>query len=626
MTAICGIFWRRGKAARADDIAQMMASLAPRGESAASRTSGPVAFGTRQRVARPITNHIGDCGTPSPPLIVLDGYLGDRSRLARALDTRSAPGIGDYELVSLAYRKWGRDCFAKLEGDYAIAIWDAAEQTVILARDPAGNRTVYFAMTDELLVFASEPFVVASHPEIAAPVDALQIARYAQDFRALYADPGRTFFRGVRQVPPAHAGWFDAAHSSIQRYWSLDPHQRLSDSPTDVLEQAREILLQVVGERMHGSGKTGVLLSGGLDSSAVFGAAAEVSRTRSMPSPLGLTAVSEVPGVADERAFAKLLESHCGAPVESVAASGHGPFSDLTDLVRAVQSPTIPGSFFLNRALWQQASADGVQMLLDGTLGEFGLSHSGAGIVSEMILRGRLRTAARTIKQFAGATSVSRWQAFKQLVLYPHLLEYWIRLRGGSPATNPRWLADFGVVQRDFQEANAEKNSERMPSFRTPVSRNHRVAIGQSVKHFPGFGQGVADRLCGVAESSPLVDRRLLQFCLAAPVAVKFRDGFNRYMIRGATAGLMPAQIRWRTTKMPFCTDYHYRYHKQRRAMVDELRALDSADPVHSIVNIGRIVDLSQIDMVSPTQPTIGLHVVPAAVTLVRFLQEFGTP
>src|SRR5207244_1327027 len=89
-------------------------------------------------------------------VVCLDGRLDNRVDLAAALGLTHA-NTPDVALIAAGYRRWGRDCFRRLQGDFSIVIWDAFERTLLLARDPFGVCRLYYHLDRHRIVWASTP-------------------------------------------------------------------------------------------------------------------------------------------------------------------------------------------------------------------------------------------------------------------------------------------------------------------------------------------------------------------------------------------------------------------------------------------------------------------------------------
>jgi asparagine synthase (glutamine-hydrolysing) len=123
--------------------------------------------------------------------------------------------------------------------------------------------------------------------------------------------------------------------------------------------------------------------------------------------------------------------------------------------------------------------------------------------------------------------------------------------------------------------------------------------------------------------TSPYLDKRVIEFCLAAPGHMKVRDGYNRYLIRRSLDGILPPKIQWRTTKMPFSPDYVRRYLAQIGKARDFVAAIGRRDPVRRIVDIDRLQSiLNRPDV--PAAKTMEAALVPVTIYLICFLRQFA--
>jgi hypothetical protein len=125
--------------------------------------------------------------------------------------------------------------------------------------------------------------------------------------------------------------------------------------------------------------------------------------------------------------------------------------------------------------------------------------------------------------------------------------------------------------------------------------------------------------------SRPLLDKRVLEFCLAAPPAMKVQNGYRRYLVRKSLEGVLPEKIRWRISKLPFSPDYFARYDAQLGKAREFLAAIGPNDPVRSAIDVDRLGAL--VKPVNPGDPAsvdAAYHVVPANIYAICFLRQFA--
>jgi asparagine synthase (glutamine-hydrolysing) len=211
---------------------------------------------------------------------------------------------GDTEVVLRAYAEWGENFVHRIDGMFALAIWDSARGRLVLARDRAGKKPLFYSLLGGPLSFASEIKALLVLPWLRAEPDIARLPEYL--FHGYVPHPG-TFYRGISQVPPASIVCYDAegVHGP-SRYWDARLDGELSD---DGLERHIERLVsKAVERRMVADVPLGALLSGGVDSSTVVGL---MSRASEEPVRTFSVGFPEEPSF-DERAYARAVAAHFG--------------------------------------------------------------------------------------------------------------------------------------------------------------------------------------------------------------------------------------------------------------------------------------------------------------------------
>jgi asparagine synthase (glutamine-hydrolysing) len=218
--------------------------------------------------------------------IVFNGEIYNYRELRRELESRNGASFrtsSDTEVILAAYTAWGPEALKRLNGMFALALWDAYEQRLLLARDRLGKKPLFFARIPRGLVFASEVKALLRHPEVSAAVDPDRIPAFLT-YR--YVPGFETLFRQVECLPPASFVTVSAgAVSSPTSYWDYEFQSRVRTKgrwhgARALTEELRELLTDAVRLRMIADVPVGAFLSGGIDSSLVV---ALMSRLHSRP-------------------------------------------------------------------------------------------------------------------------------------------------------------------------------------------------------------------------------------------------------------------------------------------------------------------------------------------------------
>ena len=206
--------------------------------------------------------------------IVFNGEIYNHHALRREL-----AGLGftfrshsDTEVLLCAYAAWGEDCLTRFNGMFAFALYDGRKRQLFLARDRAGEKPLFYYLSNGTLRFASELKALLVDPELPRRIDLEALDCYL----AMGFVPGeRCILQGFRKLPPAHAAIFslDEGDLKVWRYWDLPepPEDRPLSSKEEaaLLEELEFLLEDTVRKQLVADVPIGILLSGGVDSSLV---------------------------------------------------------------------------------------------------------------------------------------------------------------------------------------------------------------------------------------------------------------------------------------------------------------------------------------------------------------------
>ncbi len=238
---------------------------------------------------------------------MFNGEIYNFRALRRELEAKGHEirGTGDSPLIPHAYEEWGLDFVARLEGMFAIALWDRRAERLVLARDRLGKKPlVYARLPDGSIAFASETKALLRLPELPRDLDLAQL----DAFLALQYVP-RSGLRAVQKVPPASYAVFEGGAERVERYWRPLP----ASGEGDWVERVRSEVTAAVRRRLVADVPLGALLSGGLDSSIVVAAMAEASS-----GPVRTFTVGFPDRAYDERPNARVVAERFGTTHEEL--------------------------------------------------------------------------------------------------------------------------------------------------------------------------------------------------------------------------------------------------------------------------------------------------------------------
>lgn len=218
--------------------------------------------------------------------LVYNGELYNDAELRRALLARGVrfTSSSDAETVLHALAQWGPDALRRLRGMYALAFFDARENSLLLARDPLGVKPLYFSTLAHEVAFASESGALLRHPAIVARPNLSMVSAYLTTIRTVLGND--TLFDAIHAVAPGQAAHFSLAGNAprvrLTEHWDSPPVDRsIGSAPLDAAARVHDALADSLSRHLRADVPVGSLLSGGLDSTILTALASrEISDLR----------------------------------------------------------------------------------------------------------------------------------------------------------------------------------------------------------------------------------------------------------------------------------------------------------------------------------------------------------
>jgi asparagine synthase (glutamine-hydrolysing) len=275
MCGICGIVDRRGPIDQ-HALRRMTAAIRHRGPDDEGFYVAPAASGTAvglgfRRLSiidlvtgnQPIGNENGSV------LLVFNGEIYNYRELRVELESRGHRFAtdSDTEVIVHLYEELGSNCFERLNGMFAIALWDAQRGELLLARDRFGKKPLYYADLGGSLLFGSELKSLVEHPRCPRDLDFGALSRY---LALEYVPTPYSIFAGIRKLPGGHVLRWRDGRISLEQFWNLRLHpDEPPRSDEQYVEEFRELFQAAVRRRLVSDVPLGAFLSGGIDSSSV---------------------------------------------------------------------------------------------------------------------------------------------------------------------------------------------------------------------------------------------------------------------------------------------------------------------------------------------------------------------
>jgi asparagine synthase (glutamine-hydrolysing) len=304
---------------------------------------------------QPISNESGDIW------VVYNGEIYNFQTVRATLEQRGHifKTQTDTEIIVHAYEEYGDQCVTHFNGMFAIALWDAGERRLFLARDRLGIKPLYYWSGADKLVFGSELKALIVHPDVPRYVDLAALDLF---LTLEYIPAPRTIYEGVYKLLPGHLLVAEKGKVKVTQYWDV-PYQPIRQSEAE----CREILSGLIGEsvrlRLISDVPLGAFLSGGIDSSTIIG-----YMSQSANEPVRTFSIGFEDATYNELPYAEAVAKHFGTQHHvELLKSDH---SDLTEQVVAqFDEPFADTSVFPTFLVSKLASRE-VKVVLSGDGGD----------------------------------------------------------------------------------------------------------------------------------------------------------------------------------------------------------------------------------------------------------------
>lgn len=440
----------------------------------------------------------------------------------------------DGEVAHRLLRREGPASLARIEGMFALALWNDDDRTLLLARDRIGIKPLYYVSLPGGFAFASEPKALLQLPDLAARLDPDALS----DFLSYgYVPFDRSIFSGIRKLPPAHRLVYDASTGrvALERYWSLEPR-----AVEDDVEELRSRLDRAVTSHLVSDVPVGAFLSGGLDSTTVVSRAAAKSET---PFPTFTVAYGD--GNLDDIRYARIAAETFGtAHREELLDIGDLP-STLERAAEIYDEPLYDSTALAVLEL-SRLSRESVKVVLTGDGGDeiFGGYGWHETVMRYETMRGRLawldpvlsaahRTVVRPLLEFPLASRL----AGSARLLSDNFPDRYFPVRGFFTAAEQRRV--LGRAPEDAAWLFRKFDRPDLPLVQRLLSLDIHT-------YLPDNNLMLVDRstmAVGLEARVPLLDLQLVEYAFSLPAGRLVRPGATKIAFREAIRPWLPEAI-----------------------------------------------------------------------------------
>lgn len=486
--------------------------------------------------------------------IVFNGEVYNYKELRQRLD-----GSGhifqtqsDTETIVHLYEDLGTDCFEHLNGMFAIALFDARKNRLVLARDRLGKKPLYYTLRDGNLYFASELKSLLRAPGVERRINPGAIDLY---LTYQYIPHPESIYHGIYKLPPGHYAVYQDGKLTVEPFWKIDWTKETSLSWSDASYRLRELLADSIRLRLRSDVPVGAFLSGGIDSSLVVAIAQSI-----LEQPIHTFSIGFSEADFDETHYAQMVADYVGTKherfqvnpdaldiIDKLAYQYDEPFSDSSAV------PTWYLSELTKQNVTVALSGDGGDELFGG------------------YERYRALLLSQRLQRFLPTSWLANSPLIKMLPdssaqrsLFRRIRRFCEALGQSPPDRYMNWIQIFGEVSRAslFNDHFLSQLPARDPAcfLKEAWSRSGKrdllsCASNADLQTYLPCALMTKVDIASMAHSlearQPFLDYRLVEWAAALPSSFKLKGKQGKYILKQTFFDMIPAQI-WGRPKMGF--------------------------------------------------------------------------
>jgi asparagine synthase (glutamine-hydrolysing) len=502
---------------------------------------------------QPLSNETGEIN------LVFNGEIYNYREIRKGLIERGHrfKTQSDGEVIAHLYEEKGADFVRELNGMFAIALWDDRLKRLVLTRDRAGEKPLYYWLKHGTLVFGSEIKTILQHHAVSRELDPEALTQYF--FYGYFPTP-RSVYADIRKLPAAHLMVLEGGTSRTECYWRLSDYQRPPElggmnrkQEEEACEELREKLREASISRLVSDVPLGIFLSGGIDSSTIVATMSELS-----PGNVNSFSVSFPQRSFDEGGYATYVARHFNTRHHVLMADDQTMRGALATLVNHLDEPMadpaiIPTyllSCFARQHIKVALSGEGSDELFGGYPTYMGARAAEYYLKLPTVVRRQVFDRVRNLLPVS-SNAVPKGLFLRRFLTHAEK----------APAVRHHtWFGMFSPIELDqlfaAQWAGPHPPSSVIFNPLTPVLAGARFDEVLAEMLYLDFRMYLEDNLlvkvdrasmaCSLEMRTPFLDHRLIEFAAGLPTNLKVRGFKTKYILKKAVEKWLPHEIVFR--------------------------------------------------------------------------------
>ncbi len=551
MCGIAGSYSRGNSPGEQSDVVErMVGSLRHRGPDAVGYLrDSPLSMGMARLsiidVAggdQPLFNEDGQVA------VICNGEIYNHDILRKELESaghRLATG-SDVEVIAHLYEEHGDQCFSRLHGMYAVALWDMPRRRLVLARDRLGIKPLFYAIgADGAVMFASEIKAFRSAGTIPLSLDMEALDRY---FTFGYVPAPSTIYKEIRRLPAGHLLICDESGANVQRFWQLPSPRQASSTLLEDEDALLGLLRNAVRSQLMSEVPLGAFLSGGIDSSLIVALMSQESSAPVRTFTLGFSGHQK--GYLDERVYAREISAQYGTVHTELEVSPEFE-TVLDEIVEAFDEPfaddSVIPSYYICKLARQHVTVAltglGGDELFGGYERYLGMHVSSAYGRLPSFLRARAIPAlvGKLPDRDLGPMNMDRLKRF---------------VKGGTQSDATRYLGYLSVVTPELKNVlyagqRWPRRGAELDTILTSTFDSASDAVDAALRYdlltyLPDDVLALTDRLSmqhSLELRVPFLDEDVVSYAAALPSDLKVRGTTKKFLLRRVASRFLPPSV-----------------------------------------------------------------------------------
>ena len=445
-------------------------------------------------------------------------------------------GASESEVIIALYRQYGPDFPNHLIGMFAIALFDQANDALVLVRDRVGKKPLWFSKrADGSILFASEVKALLA----GLPTRTLRKGAVAEVMQFGYVNAPNSAFAEIRQLPPATMAIWHKGDWSMRTYWQPDYETEIQISYQDALEETKNKISAAVERRLISERPIGAFLSGGYDSTVVTALMAQLSKSTVKTYSIGFDHPQY-----NEAEYASAVAKHLGTDHHQEIVKPD-PALILQEIASSLDQPFADSSYIPTFLLAKYARQE-VIVALGGDGGDEVFGGYDRYVAAPTMQRANyLLVVARPIASILGKSGAVNERKLKRIVsqlnAHPSLAARYASIMS---LTQPSELAK--IIKPEFNLGGA--NEVYLADFKRSGTRDslHAMIRSDFEHYLPGDLLVKAD-LATMANSlelrSPLLDHEVIEWANSLPAKFKVAGRESKHILKDVARTLVPAEL-----------------------------------------------------------------------------------